>query len=174
MSERLNLIRRSAPAALATLALASCAESPASTSESDYLTFTFPNGNTLELTPDEVRCAPATYDETVKTVQATERSGRYMVEIEVVPTKEPQTFDLPVSAGDEESGPSAAFIFLGGRGGVEVSTAQEIEGGGGTLKVLEAACDPARLVLTVDGRLGSEYHDGKPVEVTGGVNLSFE
>ncbi|CAA9360092.1 MAG: hypothetical protein AVDCRST_MAG36-2545 [uncultured Nocardioidaceae bacterium] len=133
------------------------------------LRFQGPTGDPFLVQPYEVSCAPSDEAGGELTVQVRQRIGGRFLFVEVVPLEEERGFELPVSRGDQESGPRNVFVFLGSDG-FEVSTAQE--GSNGHLDVLEAGCDPARVRLRVTGTLGSEYSDGEPLTVSGGVDLT--
>ena len=131
------------------------------------LRFQAPTGDRFLVQPSEVSCVAGEAGQA--TVQVRQRIGGRFLFVQVVPLAEERGFELPVSAGDEQSGPRNVLIFLGGDG-FEVSTAQE--GSSGHLDVLEAGCDPARVQLRITGTLGSEYFDGESLTVSGGVDLS--
>ena len=134
----------------------------------DGLRFEEPDGSVFTVAPSGVTCAAGDEAPDVTVVQVRELVDGRLLRIEVAPVEEAVTVDLAVGEGDAEAGSSAASLFLGSDD-YEVSTATERSSG--RLEVLEAACDPARLRLRVTGTLGSEYIDGDPLAVSGGVDL---
>ncbi len=164
--------------AVSLLLLVACGETvprPAS-QEPNELVLTEPDGTTLTLRPDGARCGPSEYDPEVQVVGVHDSTRRHNLVIEVVPSDVTggKDYDLPVSAGDMESGPHGAFIFFGGKDfggkGFEVSTVQEESTG--SLEVVRASCDPVALELTIDATLASEYSDGGSLDVRGHLDLS--
>lgn len=153
----------------------------ASQGPGNALTVTDSQGWTFTLHPDQVSCAPSEYGHGVEVVHLryTMLSPLRGVDIDVVPIEKPATYSIPVESGDSERGPRNAFVFVTARvptprrphepPAFENSTDEEEASG--RLTVLQASCHPARLELTIDGKLGSEYSD-PAVTVTGGVDLS--
>jgi hypothetical protein len=158
---------------------------PSSQGPGNALTVSDASHRTFTLHPDRVTCTRSDYGHGVDVlhVMYTELHPLRGVDIDVVPVDKPTTFTLPVTGGDSEVGPRNAFVFVGAKipapraphepPAFENSTAQELRRPhtGGRLTVLEASCHPARLVLTIHGRLGSEYSD-PDVTVSGGVDLT--
>ncbi len=153
----------------------------ASQGPGNALTVTDSRGRSFTLHPDRVTCARSEYGHGVDVVHLryTELSPIRGVDIDVVPLVRPTTFRLPVDSGDSERGPRDALVFVTAKipaprrphepPAFENSTAEERARG--RLTVLHASCHPARLELTIDGELGSEYSDPN-VTVTGGVDLT--
>lgn len=63
-----------------------------------------------------------------------------------------------------------ALVFVGRRAG-SVQLSSSTEESSGSIVVEEAGCDPARLAVTVQGRLASEYADRPPGRVSGELRL---
>jgi hypothetical protein len=153
----------------------------ASAGRGNALTITDSRGYSFTLHPDQVACAPSEYGHGVEVVHVmyTERSPLRGVDIDVVPVDEPTTYSIPVDSGDDARGPRKALVFVTARipapraphepPAFENSTNEERASG--RLTVLRASCHPARLELTIDGKLGSEYSDPN-VTVTGGIDLT--
>jgi hypothetical protein len=184
-----------AAAALAVgAALSACGSSDSSTVARDSRAAAGP-GNALRVTdsrnhsftlhPDQVACGTGEYGHGVEVVHLryTELAPLRGVDVEVVPVTEPRTYSLPLDSGDEERGPRNAFVFVTAKipspraphepPAFENSTIQELRHAhaGGRLTVLRASCHPARLELSIDGWLGSEYSD-PDVRVSGGIDLT--
>lgn len=152
------------------------------------LTVTDSQQRSFTLHPDTVSCGRPTQGarthglEAVK-VSYTEFAPLRGVDIEVLPVQRLTTFRLPSSDAVSREGPLKAFLFVTAKipaprtphepPAFENSTVQELRrpADGGTLTVVEASCHPARLELTINGRLGSEYSD-PDVTVTGGIDLT--
>lgn len=152
------------------------------------LTVTDSAHRTFTLHPDRVTCGRPTQGSRTHGLDAvkvtyTERTPLRGVDIEVLPVEKPTTFRLPASDAVSRLGPLKAFLFVTARipapraphepPAFENSTIQDLRrpSEAGALTVLEASCDPARLRLTINGRLGSEYSD-HDVMVSGGVDLT--
>jgi len=186
-----------AVAAAAAAALTACGSGGSSSTATDApadmssqgpgnaLTVTDSRRRTFTLHPDRVVCARSEYNHHVRVVHVmyTELSPVRGVDIDVVPVDEPATYSLPADGGDSERGPRNAFVFVTAKipsprarhepPEFENSTAQELRHrhAVGRLRVLEASCHPARLLLTIHGWLGSEFSD-PDVFVSGRVDLT--
>lgn len=179
-----------AAASMVAVALTACGSGHPSTEALDPgshagpgngLRVTDSHGYTFTLHPDHVTCAPSEDGHGVQVVHLmyTEMSPLRGVDIDVVPVERPTTYSLPVDRGDSTRGPRNAYVFVTARipapraphepPAFENSTDEERASG--RLTVLRASCHPARLELTIDGKLGSEYSDPN-VTVTGGVDLT--
>lgn len=138
--------------------------------EPSELVVTKPNGTTLRLTPSAAECGASDYAPDVQVVRVHDFSDDHNLVVEVVPSDVTggKTFDLPVNAGDMQTGPANAFVFFGSKD-FEVSTVQE--GSAGSLDVSRASCDPVALELSIDATLDSEYFDGDSLKVKGHIDL---
>jgi hypothetical protein len=149
---------------------------PASQGPGNALTVTDAHDRTYTLTPSHLTCAVDENDgHGVKVLQVQEydRRERVRLDVLVVPVRRPTTFQIPISSGDSEIGPRNAYVFVGSKR-FEASTSEELRHPArdrGRLTVFEATCDPARLRMTIDGRLGSELTGQEPF-ITGGVDLT--
>lgn len=153
----------------------------ASQGPGNALTVTDSRGWSFTLHPDQVSCTRSEYGHGVEVVHLmyTERAPLRGVDIDVVPVNRPRAYSLPVDSGDDERGPRNALVFVTARvptprrphepPAFENSTVEERARG--RLTVVHASCHPARLELTIDGELGSEYSDPN-VTVSGGVDLT--
>lgn len=153
----------------------------ASQGPGNALTVTDSQGWSFTLHPDQVSCARSEYGHGVQVVHLrySMLSPLRGVDIDVVPVDKPATYSIPTDSGDDERGPRKAFVFVTAKvpsprrphepPAFENSTDEE--GASGRITVLHASCHPARLELTIDGELGSEYSDPN-VTVTGGVDLT--
>lgn len=167
-------------AGLLVIALAGCNDSPQPPAPVDQvptsLVATARSGTEFVVHPDRVICGPSEDDPTVRTVQASGRAGMQFFELEVVPHDAPATYAIPVSA-ESQPGPAKVSLTLGDADHF-VSTDVEISPKSGktagTLEVLEATCEPARLRLRISSVLGSQYAKGEPLTVEGGVDLAEE
>lgn len=169
--------RRSRLAALAlavplVLIAAACSDDASDSDARDHpakeatgLVATLPDGSRVDLDPTEVECVPSEEDPGVKVLRiVADLEGARLV-IQAVPTDETASFDLPVDAGDFESGPANILVFVGAPPDVETSSTEEKSSG--TLELVRASCDPATLELKIDATLGSEFDDGGTVQVKG-------
>lgn len=77
---------------------------------------------------------------------------------------EPATLELPTDGTDEEQ---VVFAFAAGN-----ETSGSEEDSTGSLEILDAGCDIGdRVRGRVDVRLGSEFGDGDPIDVSGGFDV---
>lgn len=173
-SRRTRAVRRSALAITATLLLSAPACGDESSepesgdggaSEAEGLVATLPDGTRVDLDPPEAECVPSEEDPAVEVVRVFADLDGARVIIEAVPTNGTKSFDLPLSAGDFESGPKNLSVFIAAPPDIETSSTEEESSG--TLELVRASCDPAELELKVDGTLGSEFSDGENVQVAG-------
>jgi hypothetical protein len=168
-------------------ALSACGSSDSSTHVRDprtserpgnLLTFTGRHHESFTISARDLTCAVGDYGHGVKTLQISQFNPvpRWNLQVQIVPVARPTRYSLPLDGGDMERGRRNAFLFLGAPHELEVSTTEELSrpkrDAGGRLRVLEATCDPARLRMTIDGTLGSEYLDGHELTVTGGIDLT--
>lgn len=168
------LVRRSALmiAAPTLLFAAACGDDPAEPQGSDAgaglaegLVAILPDGTQVKLNPTEVVCLPSEEDPTVEVLRVFADLDGARIIVQAVPVEGAKSFDLPLSAGDFESGPKNVELFIGAQPDVETSSTEEESSG--TLELVRASCDPAELELKVDATLGSETYDGGEVQVEG-------
>lgn len=171
---RRRLVRRSsiiiaAPALLFSAACGDDAAEPqgrdAGTGREEGLVAILPDGTQAKLNPTEVVCLPSEEDPSVEVLRVFADLDGARIIIQAVPIEGAKSFDLPLSAGDFESGPRTVELFIGAQPDVETSSTEEESSG--TLELVRASCDPAELELKVDGTLGSEMYDGGEVQVEG-------
>lgn len=165
------MVIRSGLILLPLLTLLACGDEaePADPGQPNELVFTRADGTTFKVVPSAAKCAPSEYDAAVKTIQINYLSEPHYLFVEVVPHDDGKTYELPVDAGDQETGPENAILFYGERDAIEVSTVQE--DGSGTLKVVRATCDPVALELNIDGHLDSELNGGVELDVKGHIEV---
>lgn len=138
----------------------------------DGLVATKPDGRRVTLEPVKAECAPSEYDPRVQVVRVTAVVDGSHLLIEIVPSDVDggRSFELPVDAGDGESGPADALVFVGMMPDLEASSAEEESTG--TLEVVRASCDPVEVELTIDATLASEYSDGRGLKVEGRLEFA--
>jgi hypothetical protein len=131
------------------------------------MTATSPEGGEVTFTSVKAQCAPSEHDPSVQIVRliAEVEGGRFLAEIVPSDVEGGRSFELPVSAGDDSTGPANARVFVGMKPNLEASTTEE--GATGELEVIRASCDPVEVELTLDATLGSEYYDVQPPKVEG-------
>lgn len=131
------------------------------------LVVTKPDGTTVELSDVVAECGPSDYDPDTQVVKARAEKDGAVLLVEVVPAdvEGGRSFDLPLSAGADTTGPENALVYVGAEPDFESSTAEEEATG--TLEVIRASCDPVELEFTMDASLGSEYSDVEGLDVDG-------
>ncbi|MFC5727287.1 MULTISPECIES: hypothetical protein [Nocardioides] len=159
-----------APSVLLLFGCGATSESPARDPAAqlpDGLVATESDGRRVTLEPIEAECVPSEYDPKVQIVRVTAVVDGSHLLIEIVPSdvEGGRTFELPIDAGDEESGPANALVFVGMMPDLEASSVEEESTG--TLEVVRASCDPVEVELTIDATLASEYSDGQGLKVEG-------
>lgn len=165
------MVIRSVLILLPLLPLLACGDEtePADPQQPNELIFTRADGTMFEVVPSAATCAPSEYDAAVKTIQIRDFTESDYLFVEVVPHDDGKTYELPVDAGDQETGPENAFLFYGERDAIEVSTSQDE--GTGTLDVHHATCDPVALELDIDAHLDSELNGGVELDVKGHIEV---
>jgi hypothetical protein len=148
---------------------------------SDSLTFTRANGTAFTIEGAEVRCGRSTESDAPLQAVFVEGSAQ-----EFDPGREPteplfllEAFPRDVAGGDtitlphsyEYNDPSGAVLFVyDAETGNELSSSAE--GASGTIVFERASCDPSPSVdVTIDATLGSEFFQGRRVEVEGQLRL---
>lgn len=140
----------------------------AQSNEPTRLVVTKSDGGELVFEDVTATCGPSENDPDTEVVRLQSgKPGDAYLDAEIAPgdVEGGRTYELPVSAGDQENGFENLYVFVGAAPDVESSSTEEESSG--TLEVLRASCDPLEVELTVDGTLGSEYFDGEPVDVKG-------
>lgn len=136
------------------------------------LVVTKPDGSKVEISDLAAECGPSDYDSDVQVVKARAEKDGTIVLVEVVPAdvEGGRSFELPVSAGADTTGPENALVYVGAEPNFESSTAEEEATG--TLQVIRASCDPVVVEFTVDADLGSELSDVEGLNVAGHLKSS--
>ena len=152
----------------------SVSKSSRASSEKSQLNFTKPDGSTFSLVATEVTCEPTesdqdTADRRVVSVHVASRRHSFLIEAVPGDVGHGKRFTLPIGEGIYDH-PRNVILFYGDKE-FEASTSQEE--GAGTLDIRRASCDPAAIELDVDATLGSEYFDGKKLEVEGHLELGY-
>lgn len=159
------------------LLVVACGDEPSNADDPDRpaaaaegLVATLPDGSRVDLDPTQVECVPSEEDPDVEIVRVfADLEGARLI-IEAVPTDGAASFELPLEAGDFESGPKNIRVFVGSLPDVETSSTEEESSG--TLELLRASCDPAALELKIDATLGSEFDDGGTVQLQGHLTVT--
>lgn len=134
-------------------------------SKAQGLIATLPDGSRVDLDPTEVECVASEEDPAVEVLRIfADLEGARLI-IQAVPTDEAKSFDLPLDAGDFESGRKNVEVFIGSPPDIETSSTEEESSG--TLELVRASCDPVALEMKIDATLGSEFSDGGTVQVQG-------
>ncbi|QSR25215.1 hypothetical protein CFH99_06215 [Nocardioides aromaticivorans] len=135
--------------------------------EPTRLVVTTADGTERTLTDVTATCIPSDYDPKVQVVRVSGELDGGGVFAEVLPAdvEGGRSYDMPVPAGSDETGPENAIVVVGIE--PDLTNTSEQEESTGTLEVLRASCDPVEVELTIDGTLDSEYYDGEPVDVEG-------
>ncbi|KRB78848.1 hypothetical protein ASE01_23715 [Nocardioides sp. Root190] len=133
--------------------------------KADGLVATLPDNSRVTLNPTAVQCVPSEEDPDVEVLEIFADLPGARLHIQAVPTDEARSFDLPIDAGDYESGAENISVFIGAPPDVEASSAEEESSG--TLELLRASCAPETLEFKIDATLGSETADDGAVRVQG-------
>lgn len=99
--------------------------------------------------------------------------GIQFVEVRALPHDAPATYPVPVGPASRR-GPAPVSIIISDQDhlvGADERLRPE-DGEPGTVDVLEATCEPARLTVRVSSVLGSSYGKGEALSVEGGVDLT--
>lgn len=108
-------------------------------------------------------CGPSENDPHTEVVRLQSGTpGDAYLDSEIAPrdVKGGRTYELPVSAGDQENGFENLYVFVDGASSDE-------DGASGRLEVLRASCSPIEVELKIDATLGPETYDGEPVDIEG-------
>lgn len=160
------------------VALTGCGDAPDRPRADPFptsLVATSPSGAEIVHRFDRVVCAPSQEDPTIRTVQARGGDGIQFVEVRAVPHDAPATYPVPIGPAPGRA-PAPVSITVSDEDHL-VAADERVrpgDGGAGTVEVLEATCEPARLKVRVSSVLGSSVGQGEALSVQGGVDLNEE
>jgi hypothetical protein len=148
------------------LLLSGCAgEEPAPAVENELRLRSGAADATFRPEPGDVRCGPSRADRSVEVVKLDASSPQEaFLHVEVRPVEEATTYDLPADRADVLMTVVSEVTRVSTAATRTPETADAIE-------VLEASCDPVRLLVRVDGKLGAAGA-GPALTASGGIDVT--